>query len=62
MEFIAERVFADDPDPKLRARNGNSVMATVGDNVVTIGTTDWVFGLADDEQVAQITRNALRGH
>ena len=62
LEFIAERVFADDPDPKLRARNGNSVMATVGDNVVTIGTTDWVFGLADDEQVAQITRNALRGH
>ena len=61
LEFIAERVFADDPDPLLRARNGNSVMATVGDNIVTIGTTDWVFGLADDEQVAQITRNALRG-
>ena len=61
LEFIAERVFADDPDPTLRARNGNSVMATVGDDVVTIGTTDWVFGLADDEQVAQITRNALRG-
>lgn len=61
LEFIAERVFADDPEPKLRARNGNSVMATVGDNVVTIGTTDWVFGLATDSQVAQITRNALKG-
>lgn len=62
LEFIAERIFADDPDPKLRARNGTSVMATVRDNVVTIGTTDWVFGLATDAQVAQITRNALRGN
>ena len=61
LEFIAERVFADDPDPIRRARQGNSVLATVGNNVVTVGTTDWVFGLADDAQVAQITRNALSG-
>ena len=61
LEFIAGRVFADDPEPIRRARNGNSVMATVDNNVVTIGTTDWVFGLATDPQVAQITRNALRG-
>ncbi len=61
LEFIAERVFADDPHPKLRARNGTSVIATVGDTVVTIGTTDWVFGLADDSLVQQITRNALNG-
>ena len=61
LEFIADRIFTNDPDPKLRARNGNAVMATVGDNVLTIGTTDWVFGLATDGQVAQITRNALNG-
>lgn len=61
LEFIAERIFGDDPDPERRARNGNSVIATVGDQVVTIGTTDWVYGLASDPQVAQITRNALAG-
>ncbi len=61
LEFIADRVFADDPDPLRRARNGNSVMATVGNNVVTIGTTDWVFALASDTHVQQITRNALSG-
>ena len=60
LEFIADRIFGDDPDPATRARNGTSVIAIV-DNVVTIGTTDWVFGLASDEQVAQITRNALNG-
>ena len=62
LEFIADRIFGSDPDPARRARNGNSVMATVsGDQIVTIGTTDWVFGLATDPQVAQITRNALSG-
>jgi hypothetical protein len=28
--------------------------------VVTIGTTDWVFGLATDPAVAQVTHNVLR--
>ena len=27
--------------------------------VVTIGTTDWVFGLADDAAVARVTANVL---
>lgn len=62
LEFIAERIFGDRDDSIRRARNGTSVIATVGgDQVVTIGTTDWVFGLASDPHVAQITRNALAG-
>ncbi len=61
LEFIAERIFTDDPDPIRRARHGNSVIATVGDQVVTVGTTDWVFGLGLDPDVDQITRNALNG-
>ena len=28
--------------------------------VVTIGTTDWVFGLTTDPAVAQVTHNVLR--
>ena len=30
-----------------------------GGQVVTVGSTDWVFGLAGDEQVARVTANAL---
>ena len=61
LEFIAERIFHDDPDPIARARNGTSVIATRGHRVVTVGTTDWVFGLASNANVATVTRNALRG-
>jgi hypothetical protein len=65
-EFIAERIFGGTDDRNLaRARHGNSVMltcrpfGTVGGEVVTIGTTDWVFGLADDAAVARVTANVL---
>jgi len=30
-----------------------------GGEVITIGSTDWVFGLADDPAVARVTRNAV---
>ena len=30
-----------------------------GGEVVTVGTTDWVFGLADDPAVARVTANVL---
>jgi hypothetical protein len=30
-----------------------------GGEVVTIGSTDWVYGLAGDPAVAQVTRNAI---
>ncbi len=66
IEFIATRLFGGTDDASLRrARHGNAVMVVArpfgdrGGEVVTIGTTDWVFGLADDPAVAQVTRNVL---
>lgn len=66
LEFIAERIFGGSNDTALaRARFGNAVMLTCrpfgsdGGEVVTIGTTDWVFGLAHDRSVAQVTANVL---
>ena len=53
------------PDNLARVRHGNAVMLTCrpfgpdGGEVVTIGTTDWVFGLADDPAVARVTSNVL---
>ena len=66
LEFVAERVFRDDPDASERARYGNAVMLTTrpfgdeGGEVITIGTTDWVFGLPTNAAVAQVTANVLR--
>lgn len=66
LEFITERLDGSLDDDKLaRRRIGNATMLqcwpfgrSAGD-VVTVGTTDWVFGLANDGQVAQVTRNIL---
>lgn len=67
LEFIAERVFTSfGDDAQARARHGNAVMLTCrpfgaeGGEITTIGSTDWVFGLAHDPTVAQITANVLR--
>ncbi len=66
LEFIAERVYGGNTERnRKRVLNGNAVMLTcrpfgdTGGEVVTVGTTDWVFGLADDETVATVTANAL---
>lgn len=66
LEFIAERIYGRDDEPnRRRARHGNAVVLTCrpfgddGGEVVTIGTTDWVFGLAGDAMVARVTANAL---
>ncbi len=66
LEFIADRIHgADDEANRRRVRHGNAVMLTcrpfgdTGGEVVTVGTTDWVFGLAGDPLVAQVTANAL---
>ena len=66
LEFIAERLYGRvDADSLARVRHGNAVMLTCrplgddGGEVVTIGSTDWVFGLGDPT-VAQVTRNVLR--
>ncbi|MEO1059777.1 MAG: N,N-dimethylformamidase beta subunit family domain-containing protein [Actinomycetota bacterium] len=69
LEFIATRLHGDTSERNLaRVRNGNAVMAVGrpfgpgGGEVVTVGTTDWVFGLADDPAVARVTANVLDRH
>ena len=66
LEFIAARIHGRvDAETLARARYGNAIMAvgrpkgTTGGEVVVIGTTDWVFGLADDPAVARVTCNVL---
>ncbi len=67
LEFVATRLFGRlDADSIARIRHGNAVMLTcrpfadVGaGEVVTIGSTDWVYGLGDP-MVAQVTRNVIR--
>jgi hypothetical protein len=66
LEFIATRLYGKlDDDSIARVRHGNAVIVVCrpfgrsGGEVVTIGSTDWVFGLAADPAVAQVTRNAL---
>jgi hypothetical protein len=65
LEFIASRVFGGlDPGSLAKARYGNSVMLVTrpfgeaGGEVVTIGSTDWIYGL-NDPAVSQVTRNVL---
>ncbi len=66
IEFIASRMFGEVTDDTLaRCRYGNSVMMVnrpyepSGGEVVVIGSTDWVFGLADDPAVSRVTANIL---
>ncbi|MFP5487095.1 MAG: N,N-dimethylformamidase beta subunit family domain-containing protein [Acidimicrobiia bacterium] len=66
LDFVAERLFGRvDDDSIRRIRHGNAVIVVVhpfgpdAGEVVTIGTTDWVFGLATDPAVAQVTKNVL---
>jgi hypothetical protein len=66
LEFLATRLYGDTSEPNLaRVRHGNAVMLTCrpfgpdGGEVVTVGTTDWVFGLAADASVARVTANVL---
>jgi hypothetical protein len=66
LDFVAERLFGRvDDDTIRRVRHGNAVMVVCrpfgadSGEVVTVGTTDWVFGLANDPAVARVTANAL---
>lgn len=66
LDFVAERLFGRVDDETIRrVRHGNSVVVVVrpfgpaSGEVVTIGTTDWVFGLATDPAVARVTANTL---
>ena len=67
LEFIAERTYGGGADAMARVRHGNAVILTcrpagdAGGTVVTVGSTDWVFGLAGDRAVATVTANVLTG-
>jgi hypothetical protein len=64
LEFIAERAFGGGPQALARARHGNAVMLACrpfgaeSGQVVTVGSTDWVFGLGDP-LVGRVTQNVL---
>jgi hypothetical protein len=64
LEFIAERALGGGPQALARARHGNAVMLTCrpfgaeSGQVITVGSTDWVFGLGDP-LVGRVTRNVL---
>jgi hypothetical protein len=66
LEFVAERVYGGGDVAMAKARHGNAVVLTCrpsgadGGTVVTVGSTDWVFGLTDDPLVGRVTENALR--
>lgn len=65
LEFVASRLYGRvDADSIARVRHGNAVMVVcrpfgaTGGEVVTIGSTDWVYGL-EDPMVGRVTRNAI---
>jgi len=65
LEFVADRIHGGVTDENMaKARHGNAAMLTcrpfaTGGEVVTVGSTDWAFGLGDP-QVARVTTNVLR--
>ena len=66
LEFVASRLHGRvDEETLALCRYGNAVMLTCrpfgerGGEVVTIGSTDWVFGLAADPLVGRVTRNVI---
>lgn len=68
LDFVAERMYGDSSDDsKARVRYGNAVMLTCrpfpsvegSGEVAVVGSTDWVFALADPV-VSRITANILR--
>jgi hypothetical protein len=64
LEFVASRLYGDTTQDSLdRVRHGNAAMLVCrpfagGGEVVTIGTTDWVFAL-DDPVVDRVTLNVV---
>ena len=61
LEFHARRLFGDDsPVAHDRLRNGHAVLGAYerGGTVVTVGCTEWAYGL-DDPDIDRITRNVI---
>ncbi|MEY2974652.1 MAG: hypothetical protein RIR49_1072 [Actinomycetota bacterium] len=66
LEFIAERIHGGVTETnKRRVRHGNAVIVETrpkgpdGGTVITVGTTDWAFGLGTDRAVERVTTNVL---
>jgi hypothetical protein len=63
LEFIAERIYGGGDAAIAKVRHGNAVILTCrpgsGGQVVTVGSTDWVFGLLRDGNVQKVTRNSI---
>jgi hypothetical protein len=65
LDFVAQRLYGDtSDDSRNRVRHGNAVMLECrpfdgGGTVVTIGSTDWVYGL-HDPAVDRVTLNVVR--
>jgi len=65
LEYIAERIYGGGATALAKVRHGNAVILTCrpngasGGQVVTFGSTDWVFGLAGDPQVGRVSSNVL---
>jgi hypothetical protein len=65
LEFVAERIYGGGERALARVRHGNAVVLTCrpfggsGGQVVTAGSTDWVFGLDHDPDVQRVTSNAV---
>jgi N,N-dimethylformamidase beta subunit-like, C-terminal len=62
LEFHAQRLVGrDDAAARDSLRHGHAVLGCyAGGRVVTVGCTDWAFGL-DDPRIARVTRNLLAG-
>ena len=65
LEFVAERLYGGGERALAKTRHGNAVLLTCrpfgasGGQVVTAGSTDWVFGLAADADVKRVSLNAV---
>jgi N,N-dimethylformamidase beta subunit-like, C-terminal len=65
LEFVAERIYGDGEEALAKVRHGNAVVLTCrpfgarGGQALTVGSTDWVFGLARDADVQRVTSNAV---
>jgi hypothetical protein len=63
LEFIAGRIYGGGNAAIAKVRHGNAVILTCrpggAGQVVTVGGTDWVFGLQRDELVQKVTGNTI---
>ena len=65
LEFVAERLYGGGEHTLAKTRHGNAVLLTCrpfgasGGQVVTAGSTDWVYGLRGDAGVKRVSLNAV---